>query len=741
MQNGKADPAECSSWRPVSLLNSDIKLLAKALASRLDPCLPNIISGDKTGFIRGRQLSSNIRRLLNIVMSKSNSQEAEMVISMDAEKAFDRVEWGYLFSVLNKFGFGQRYISWIQLLYSAPTASVTTNSTQSKFFPLQRGCRQGCPLSPLLFAIAIEPLSIVLRNSPAFTGIYRDGVEHRVSLYADDLLLYVSNPTASINSILDVLQTFGSFSGYKLNISKSECFPLNPAAKQILAERLPFHLASSSFRYLGINILHSLPSLHKHNVLKLVKEVKSDLQRWNALPLSLVGRINSVKMNVLPRFSFLFQCLPLFLPKSFFKDLDKTISSFIWAGKTPRVKYSVLQWTKEDGGLALPNFLAYYWAANIQKIHTWHNSPITDWCQMEARSCGSISLSALICAPLKSYPAKRIYNPIVQSTVKIWRQFRRHFKIYSLSLLMPICNNHIFLPSSLDPVFSVWKEKGLVYFKQLFVDRTFVAFDILKTTFDLPNSQLFRYFQIRDFARCNFPNFPHQPPDSLIDTILLSPVVRGVISVVGKLILSALSSPLATRNTWEEELGVTFSDEWWQGALDRVNSTSSCARLTLIQFKVLHRSHLTKVRLSKLFDTSEMCDRCSLSPANHTHMFFSCPKLGPFWSSFYDTLSKALDRPVVPGPSISIFGVPEDFSSFTKKESSIIAFASLIARRRILLQWKDQKPPSSQSWLKDLMSFLYLEKIKYSIRGCSDKFNKIWDPIISFVNSIPSLGD
>ena len=248
------DPAECSSWRPVSLLNSDIKLLAKALASRLDPCLPNIISGDQTGFIRGRQLSSNIRRLLNIVMSKSNSQEAEMVISMDAEKAFDRVEWGYLFSVLNKFGFGQRYISWIQLLYSAPTASVTTNSTQSKFFPLQRGCRQGCPLSPLLFAIAIEPLSIVLRNSPAFAGIYRDGVEHRVSLYADDLLLYVSNPTASINSILDVLQTFGSFSGYKLNISKSECFPLNPAAKQILAERLPFHLASSSFRYLGINI-------------------------------------------------------------------------------------------------------------------------------------------------------------------------------------------------------------------------------------------------------------------------------------------------------------------------------------------------------------------------------------------------------------------------------------------------------------------------------------------------------
>ena len=173
------------------------------------------------------------------MFSKSNTQDAEMVISMDAEKAFDRVEWGYLFSALNRFGFGKNYVSWIQLLYSAPTASVTTNSTQSKYFPLQRGCRQGCPLSPLLFAIAIEPLSIILKSSTAFKGISRDGVEHRVSLYADDLLLYVSSPTECINGILDVLQSFGSFSGYKLNISKSECFPLNPAAKLIPAQRLP----------------------------------------------------------------------------------------------------------------------------------------------------------------------------------------------------------------------------------------------------------------------------------------------------------------------------------------------------------------------------------------------------------------------------------------------------------------------------------------------------------------------
>lgn len=193
--------------------------------------------------------------------------------------------------------------------------------------------------------------------------------------------------------------------------------------------------------------------------------MKSDLKRWNALPLSLLGRINSIKMNVLPRFSFLFQCLQQFLSKSFFKDLNKAFSSFIWAGKTPRVKYSILQRSKKDCGLALPSLLSFYWAANIQKIHTWNNYPATDWCQMEAHSCGSISLSALFGAPLNSYPANYTSNLIVLSTVKIWKQFRCYFKTDSLSSLMPICNNHIFFPPSLNSEFSLWKEKGQVHFK------------------------------------------------------------------------------------------------------------------------------------------------------------------------------------------------------------------------------------------------------------------------------------
>ena len=133
---------------------------------------------------------------------------------------------------------------------------------------------------------------------------------------------------------------------------------------------------------------------------------------------------------------------------------------------------------------------------------------MTDWCQMEALSCGSTSLSTLIFAPLDSYPVGYTSNRIVLSTVKIWKQVRRHFGIRSMSPYMPI-SSHLFLPSSLDQAFSLWREKGLTSLNQLYSRKIFISFEALKRKFDLPQSHLFRYFQIRNFVRDSLPNFPH----------------------------------------------------------------------------------------------------------------------------------------------------------------------------------------------------------------------------------------
>lgn len=255
----KGRPLEdCSSYRPIALLDVDRKLIAKILARRLEHVPPDFISMDQTGFIQGRN-SCNIRRLLNIIQFGTNLKAKAVVVSLDAEKAFDRVEWFYLLNVLSKFNLGDSFIKWISLLYD----SVISNGWKSPSFPVARGTRQGCPISPLLFVLAFEPLAEAIRSDPQVAGINIGPKKHTISLYADDVLLFLSNPEISIVRIVEIIGTFGQFSGYKINYSKSEAMPLTLHTPWSPSSAALFQWSPSGFTYLGIHITPSLSGLYK----------------------------------------------------------------------------------------------------------------------------------------------------------------------------------------------------------------------------------------------------------------------------------------------------------------------------------------------------------------------------------------------------------------------------------------------------------------------------------------------
>ena len=137
---------------------------------------------------------------------------------------------------------------------------VWTNGTNFEYFRLHCSTWQGCPLSPLLFAIVMEPLSVALRSHPDIYGITRSGIELKVALYADDLLLLLSNLPRSIPAALSVLDAFSRFSGYKLNLSKSEMLIVNGEANENSSQlqNLPFKVVDSGFVYLGLYVAKTL---------------------------------------------------------------------------------------------------------------------------------------------------------------------------------------------------------------------------------------------------------------------------------------------------------------------------------------------------------------------------------------------------------------------------------------------------------------------------------------------------
>ncbi len=160
-------------------------------------------------------------------------------------------------------------------------------------------------------------------------------------------------------------------------------------------------------------------------------------------------------MNILAKILFLFHCLPIVLPKSFFGTINQAISSILRQGKLPRIWKSIVQRCKFNGGLSLPNFKLYYRAACIQKTVFWSKSVVLPWCRLEAQSCTSSSLTPLLIPPVKINPSVFTTNPVVCSTLRIWFQFRRHFKCVSLSSLASLLRSHLLPPSFTDLTFSI----------------------------------------------------------------------------------------------------------------------------------------------------------------------------------------------------------------------------------------------------------------------------------------------
>ena len=322
------------NWRPLSLLNMDYKIATKAPASRLEKVLPSLIRSNQTGYIKGRYIGENIRLISDILHYIKHKNIPGFALFLDFEKAFDSIEWSFILKVLKVFNFGLQFISWIEVLYRDVSSCVINNGFATPFFRLNRGVRQGCPLSGLLFVLAIELLGNAIRQSQSISGIKIGPNEIKLSQYADDTTVFVSD-IKSAENLVNLLKLSSECSGLKVNSSKSDVLCLG--SERNVQERVLDFRPPKDFVYShGVYFSHNSKVTDEKNFHSKLASLKSLLSMWKIRDLTLYGKIQIIKTLALPKIVFICSVLPS--PVNFEKEINSLTFSFIWNNKPAKIK-------------------------------------------------------------------------------------------------------------------------------------------------------------------------------------------------------------------------------------------------------------------------------------------------------------------------------------------------------------------------------------------------------------------
>ena len=441
----KSDLAERpGDFRPISLIHSFGKLITKALATRLSPHIGRLISVAQSDFVKRRCIHDNFMYVRNLARAYHRKKTPALLFKLDISKAFDTVSWEYILELLQHRGFSQKWCDWLASLFRTSHSTVLLNGVPGRQIIHARGLRQGDPLSPFLFILAIDTLQKVLdiATEDGFLSPLRGRhPKLRLSLYADDAVIFINPIQEEVRALLRILDQFGSTTGLRLNLAKCVVAPIRCAGLNLdeILDSFVGQRATFPMTYLGLPL--TLGRLKVVHVQRIIDKARSKLAGWQGKLLNPAGCRELVR-SVL-------SAIPIYLltslkpPKQLFKDIDKARRRFLWAGDSEfhggkckvawvtvakpilfgglgiidlekfsralRLRWLWFEWTNPErpwNGMTLPGDLALFNAATRITVYSGNRASFWHSCWIDGQ------------APAKLFPTLYGHNRKKHQTVR-----------------------------------------------------------------------------------------------------------------------------------------------------------------------------------------------------------------------------------------------------------------------------------------------------------------------------------
>ena len=658
----KGQRENLKNWRPISLINTDVKILSKVLAERLKLVLPNIIHTDQKGCIRGRYIGQNVNLVRDIIDSCDNE---EAILLIDQQKAFDRVEFNWLFKVLKRFDFGDYFVRWLEIMYRNMKSCILTNGYTSRVFPVRRGIRQGDSLSALLYILQAEPLSAYIRQSTRIKGIKIEGFNSSCEVknkhYVDDTIICLQNLN-QVDECLNMIDEFGKASGAKLNREKTIALVMNENSLFNNSIQSNVHLTLGPAKVLGV----PLGKKKQYDLWpSIIEKTQNTLSVWKQRNLSLTGKIQVIKSLAISKLTYMTNFIEI--DSKSVETIEKMYYEFLWDGKRNRVRKEICVLPRSMGGLGMLDLNITLKVQNIKWIkRILLAEKNEDWTliPMKTFKCFDMKFGTELFA-LQVNDSRSICKPThtMQFYVNCIENFQELCRKGKVDLSEDIlwCNNHVrFNGSTLT--YAHWAKHGLLYLGDVIKDghidehyigskldqRASLFFDVKRLQASLPNSWL----QIKN-PKVN--NGSDKAEIKILNMQFGDHQNRTEFQRLGNkemynILLLSKKTEIRSKQYWQhkfKDIDIDF-DMMYKSSFNNFIIPRKCVDFN---WKCFHGNIATETKLLKMKFSNGLCKLCEIDIENLEHLLFNCTKLKDIWKNINEKVKPVcnydIDRFVV----------------------------------------------------------------------------------------------